>query len=122
YHDGEDTFTECDFRQVCRSYQSEGFIADEARYLGSFSGKKARLVAQRASLLDQSLQGGNLDQEYQFATHDRIRPKEKARDDWADNLIGAQYMELPKHSRTSVQMTIKVLRMDKQGARLRLKA
>jgi phosphoglycerol transferase MdoB-like AlkP superfamily enzyme len=122
YHDGEDTFTECDFRQVCRSYQSEGFIADEARYLGSFSGKKARLVAQRASLLDQSLQGGNLDQEYQFATHDRIRLKEKARDDWADNLIGAQYMELPKHSRTSVQMTIKVLRMDKQGARLRLKA
>jgi hypothetical protein len=31
-------------------------------------------------------------------------------------------MELPKNSRTSVQMTIKVLRMDKKGAQLRLKA
>ena len=122
YHDGKDTFTECDFRQVCRRYQSEGFIADEARYLGSYSGKKARMIAQRASLLDQSLQGGSLGQEYQFATRDRIRLKEKARDDWADNLIGAQYMELPKNSRTSVQMSIKVLRMDKQGAQLRLKA
>ncbi|MDH4566852.1 LTA synthase family protein [Pseudomonas sp. BN414] len=122
YHDGKQTFTECDFRLVCRRYQSEGFIADEARYQGSFSGKKARLVSQRAALLDQSLQGGNLGQEYQFATRERIRLKEKAKDDWADNLIGAQYMELPKDSRTSVQMTIKVVRMDKQGAQLRLKA
>ncbi|MNQ27330.1 phosphoglycerol transferase I [compost metagenome] len=122
YHDGKETFTECDFRQVCRRYRSEGFIADEARYLGSHGGKKARLVSQRAALLDHSLQGGTLGQEYQFATHERIRLKEKAKDDWADNLIGAQYMELPKNSRTTVQMTIKVLRMDRQGAQLRLKA
>ncbi|MDH4609886.1 LTA synthase family protein [Pseudomonas sp. BN102] len=122
YHDGKETFTECDFRQVCRRYRSEGFIADEARYLGSYGGKKARLVSQRAALLDQSLQGGTLGQEYQFATRERIRLKEKAKDDWADNLIGAQYMELPKNSRTSVQMTVKVLRMDRQGAQLRLKA
>lgn len=122
FHDGKDTFTECDFRQVCRRYQSEGFIADEARYLGSYRGKKARLVSQRAALLDQSLMGGNVGQEYQFATRDRIRLKEKAKDDWADNLIGAQYMELPKNSRTSVEMTIKVVRMDRKGAQLRLKA
>jgi phosphoglycerol transferase MdoB-like AlkP superfamily enzyme len=122
YHDGKETFTECDFRQVCRRYRSEGFIADEARYLGGYGGKKARLISQRAALLDQSLQGGTLGQEYQFATRERIRLKEKAKDDWADNLIGAQYMELPKNSRTSVQMTVKVLRMDRQGAQLRLKA
>ncbi|WP_271411459.1 LTA synthase family protein [Pseudomonas sp. Q1-7] len=122
HHDGLDTFTECDFRQVCRRYQSEGFIADEARYLGSYRGKKARLVSQRAALLDQSLLDGNLGQEYQFASRERIRLKEKARDDWADNLIGAQYMELPKNSRTRVQMSIKVVRMDKRGAQLRLKA
>ncbi|WP_375739283.1 LTA synthase family protein [Pseudomonas boanensis] len=122
HHDGKDTFTECDFRQVCRRYQSEGFIADEARYLGSFSGKKARLMAQRGALLDQSLQGGMLGQEYQFATRERIKLKEKSRDDWADNLIGAQYMELPKNSRTHVQLQIRVLRMAREGAQMQLKA
>lgn len=122
YHDGKEQFTECDFRQVCRRYQSDGFIADEARYLGSYGGKQARLVSQRAALLDQSLLGGNPGQEYQFATRERIRLKEKARDDWADNLIGAQYMELPKNSRTRVEMTIKVVQMDRKGAELRLKA
>lgn len=120
-HDGRGTFTECDFQQVCRRYQSEGFIADEARFLGRFSGKQARLVSQRAALLDQSLLGGALGQEYQFATRERIRLKDKARDDWADNLIGAQYMELPKNSRTTVRLGINVLQMDRQGAQLQLK-
>lgn len=34
YHDGQGVFTECDFQQRCRRYASEGFIADQARYLG----------------------------------------------------------------------------------------
>ncbi|MBE0969783.1 sulfatase-like hydrolase/transferase, partial [Escherichia coli] len=38
HHDGKDTFVECDFQQVCRRYRSEGFIADEAEFLGRFSG------------------------------------------------------------------------------------
>ncbi|WP_413770548.1 hypothetical protein, partial [Vibrio vulnificus] len=34
YHDGKDTFTECDFLQNCRYYTSPGFIADRATYGG----------------------------------------------------------------------------------------
>ena len=120
-HDGKGTFTECDFQQVCRRYASEGFIADSARYLGRFSGKQARSIAQRAALLDQSLLGGQIGQQYQFATRERIKLQEKNTDDWADNLIGAQYLELPKGTHTTVTLTIRAVRMDRKGATFVLK-
>ena len=120
-HDGKGTFTECDFQQICRRYASEGFIADQARYLGRVGGKQARLVSERAGLLDQSLSNGQIGQQYQFANNERIRLKAEAKDDWADNLIGAQYLELPQGTRTRVNVTIRAVRMAKQGAKLLLK-
>ncbi len=120
-HDGKGTFTECDFQQICRRYASEGFIANQARYLGRVSGKQARLVSSRAALLDQSLSNGQIGQQYQFASNERISLKAEARDDWADNLIGAQYLELPQGTRTRVNVTIRAVRMAEQGARLLLK-
>jgi phosphoglycerol transferase MdoB-like AlkP superfamily enzyme len=120
-HDGKGTFTECDFQQICRRYASDGFIADQARYLGRVRGKQARLVSERAVLLDQSLSNGQIGQQYQFANNERINLKAAAKDDWADNLIGAQYLELPQGTRTKVTLTIRAVRMAKQGAKLLLK-
>jgi len=120
-HDANGIFTECDFQQRCRRYESAGFLADSARYLGRFSGKQARLMTQRAELLDQSLQGGQLGQHYQFATDERIKLKETPGSDWADNLIGAQYLELPKNTHTKVSLKIRAVRMDSKGAQLQLK-
>lgn len=118
-HDGK-VFTECNFQQVCRRYESSGFIADSAKYLGRVSGRQARLVGQRAALLDQSISGGQLGQRYQFANRERIDLKPESHDDWADNLIGAQYLELPKGTRTRVTLKIDALRLDRHGAQLRL--
>lgn len=120
-HDGNGTLTECDFQQVCRRYASSGFIADSARFLGRVSGKPARLISQRAALLDQSLTGNRAEQHYQFANSQRIKLKATAGDDWADNLVGAQYLTLAKDTQTTVTLKIRALRMDKQGARLQLK-
>jgi phosphoglycerol transferase MdoB-like AlkP superfamily enzyme len=120
-HDGKGTFTECDFQQICRRYASEGFIADQARYLGRDGSKQARLISQRAALLDQSLSNGEIGQQYQFANNERISLKAVAKDDWADNLIGAQYLELPQGTHTKVTLTIRAVRMAKQGAKLLLK-
>jgi phosphoglycerol transferase MdoB-like AlkP superfamily enzyme len=120
-HDGKGTFTECDFQQICRRYASDGFLADQAKYLGRVGGKQARLVADRAALLDQSLSNGQIGQQYQFANNERIKLKALVTDDWADNLIGAQYLELPQGTRTKVNLTIRAVRMDKSGAKLLLK-
>jgi hypothetical protein len=118
-HDGK-VFTECNFQQVCRRYESTGFIAGQPKYLGRVDGRQARLVSQRAALLDQSITGGQIGQRYQFANRQRIDLKVQSRDDWADNLIGAQYLEMPKGTRTRVTLKIEAVRLDRQGASLRL--
>ncbi|MFP3632957.1 hypothetical protein SB776_40825, partial [Burkholderia sp. SIMBA_045] len=41
YHDGQGTFTECDFQQRCRYYASPGFIADSASLQGQYGGLRA---------------------------------------------------------------------------------
>ncbi|WP_079201256.1 LTA synthase family protein [Pseudomonas sp. CC6-YY-74] len=120
-HDGQGTFTECDFQQVCRRYASTGFIADSAAYLGRISGREARLVSQRAALLDQSLRNGQAQLHYQFANRRPIKLKRKVGDDWADSLVGAQYLELPRGTRTTVTLKVRGVGMDSGGATLQLK-
>ena len=120
-HDGKGEFTECNFQQVCRRYASEGFIADSARYLGRFSGQSARLISKRATLLDQSLLSGQLGQHYQFAKRDRVRLKEQISDDWTANLVGAQYLELPQNSQTTVHLKVRALDLGNRSVQLRLK-
>ncbi|OLU23049.1 sulfatase [Pseudomonas sp. PA15(2017)] len=120
-HDGRGTLTECNFQQVCRRYASPGFIAEQAEYLGRVSGKPARQVSLRAELLDRSLSDGQGNQLLQFASNERIRLRATPGDDWADNLIGAQYLELPKGTQTRVTLKINALKMSEAGATLRLK-
>ncbi|OLU32419.1 sulfatase [Pseudomonas sp. PA27(2017)] len=120
-HDGQGTLTECNFQQVCRRYASPGFIAEQAEYLGRVSGKPARQVSLRAELLDRSLSDGQGNQLLQFASNERIRLRATPGDDWADNLIGAQYLELPKGTQTRVTLKINALNMSEAGATLRLK-
>jgi phosphoglycerol transferase MdoB-like AlkP superfamily enzyme len=120
-HDGKGQFTECNFQHVCRRYASDGFIADNARYLGRFSGKQANMIAARATLLDQSLLSGQLGQQYQFAKRDKIKLKESINDDWTANLVGAQYLELPQGSQTTVHLKVRALNLDKKGVQLLLK-
>ena len=120
-HDGQGTLTECNFQQVCRRYASPGFIAEHAEYLGRVSGKPARQVSLRAELLDRSLTDGQGNQVLQFASNERIRLRTTPGDDWADNLIGAQYLELPKGTQTRVTLKINALSMGEAGATLRLK-
>ncbi len=119
-HDGQGHFTECDFQQVCRRYASTGFISEQAPYLGRLSVGQAQLSRQ-AEQLDQSLQVSQLDRQYQFATHEQIALPKKIGDDWADNLIGAQYLELPAGTHTTVNLKIRGLGLGPKGTQFLLK-
>ncbi|WP_434696329.1 LTA synthase family protein [Pseudomonas sp. Z1-14] len=121
YHDGKGTFTECDFQQRCRYYASEGFIADRATYLGQYSGQRARLISARANALDQTLLSSSVNQHYQFGSAEKITLPAQVSNDWTDNLIGAQYLEMPKGTRTRVSLTIRAVEND-HAAYISLKA
>ncbi|NIE78426.1 LTA synthase family protein [Pantoea sp. Ap-967] len=121
YHDGQGVFTECDFQQRCRRYASQGFIADQARYLGPGDNSFGPQLGALAGVLDQSLLQTPLNLRYQFGGPSAIALQARIHDDWADNLIGAQYLEMPEGSRTRVR--VKVRALDPQhAAYIQLKA
>jgi len=121
YHDGQGVLTECDFQQRCRRYASQGFIADQARYLGPADDRTGPQLTALAVALDQSLLHTHLNLRYQFGGPSAIPLQARIRDDWADNLIGAQYLEMPEGSHTRVR--VKVRALDRQHvAYIQLKA
>ncbi|MBC3466531.1 sulfatase-like hydrolase/transferase [Pseudomonas sp. RW10S2] len=109
YHDGRGTFSECDFQQRCRRYASEGFIADQAHFLGRGEAPLGRQITALAGVLDQSLLQTPLNLRYQFGGPSAIPLHKRIRDDWADNLIGAQYLEMPEGSHTRVRVKVRSL-------------
>jgi len=121
YHDGQGVFTECDFQQRCRRYASEGFIADQAKYLGTGDSSLGPQLGALAGVLDQSLLQTPLNLRYQFGGPSAIQLQAKIRDDWADNLIGAQYLEMPEGSRTRVRVKVRALD-PRHAAYIQLKA
>jgi len=121
YHDGQGTLTECDFQQRCRFYTSVGFIAERAALAGQYGGKRARQITARATALDHSLLRTPLNQHYQFGSPTIIPLQAQIKDEWADNLIGAQYLEMPKGSHTRVRLTVRSVD-PQQNAHILLKA
>lgn len=121
YHDGQGTLTECDFQQRCRYYTSPGFIADRATFAGQYGGQRARQITARATALDRTLMPTPLNQHYQFGSPAIIALQSQIKDDWADNLIGAQYLEMPKGSQTRVRLTVRSID-PQQDAYILLKA
>lgn len=121
YHDGQGIFSECDLPRRCRYYQSAGFIAESAIYKGTYSGLPARQIAARADALDLSLLRTPLNHRYQFGSNNIIPLQAQIKDDWADNLIGAQYLEMPKGSHTRVRLTVRSVD-PQQAAYIQLKA
>jgi len=109
YHNGQGTYTECDFQQRCRNYASTGFIADTAKYLGPSSDDVGHQLADLATTLDRSLLQSPLNLRYQFGGTNRIALGKHADNDWTDNLIGAQYLEMPEGSRTRIRLEVRAL-------------
>ena len=121
YHNGQGIFSECDLPRRCRYYQSTGFIAESATYKGTYSGHPARQIAARADALDLSLLRTPFNHRYQFGSNNIIPLQAQIKDDWADNLIGAQYLEMPKGSHTRVRLTVRSVD-PQQAAYIQLKA
>ncbi|MGG5289309.1 LTA synthase family protein [Pseudomonas shirazensis] len=109
YHNGHGTYTECDFQQRCRNYASTGFIANTAKYLGPASDTVGQQLADLAATLDHSLLQNSLNLRYQFGGGGPIALGKQVDNDWTDNLIGAQYLEMPEGSRTRIRLEVRAL-------------
>lgn len=55
-----------------------------------------------------------------FADGEIRQLPEKIGNEWSDNLVGAQYLDFPAHSRVRVAIRVKVLQAAREGVQLRL--
>jgi len=55
-----------------------------------------------------------------FANGEIRRLPERIKSEWADSLVGAQYLDFPAHSEVRVSIKVKVVKAPQEGVRLRL--
>lgn len=73
-----------------------------------------------ASLLDHKITVGLKTHFLQFG-HGEIRPlPEKIKNEWSDNLVGAQYLDFPKNSKVDVDILLKAVTAEPAGIQLKL--
>ncbi|MBA3015506.1 MAG: LTA synthase family protein [Proteobacteria bacterium] len=112
---------ECNFQRVCREYdQGYRFNIPQAPELRRFSDTKAKKQFALVEALNRSVLQPDDEQNFLFANGDIRQLKPTVMNDWTDNLIGAQYLDFGKGTRTSVSLRITAVQTDNQGAALKL--
>lgn len=112
---------ECDIQGVCREYdQGYRFIVPQAQELRRFSDAEAQKQFALVEALNRSILQPEDEQNFLFANGDLRQLKPKVTNDWTDNLIGAQYLDFGKGTRTTVNLRIKAVATDSKGATFRL--
>ncbi len=85
-----------------------------------YDGENTARLFGLATLVDHKLTLGTVSQKLQFG-HGEIRTlPEKIRNEWTDNLVGAQYLAFPENSKVDVDIRLKAIRAGKEGMQLKL--
>jgi len=111
---------ECSVDGVCHVSENAKILAPNRAAAQPDDGQSAGRVFGLASFLDHKLTEGMKTQRLQFG-HGEIRAlPEKIRNEWADNLVGAQYLDFPKDASVDVDIRIKAVTAAPEGIQLKL--
>jgi hypothetical protein len=80
----------------------------------------AMRIFSMAALLDQKLTVGIDTKTLQFGNGEIRALPETVRNEWTDNLVGAQYLNFPKNSRVDVDIRLKAISAENGGVQLKL--
>ena len=110
---------ECSSLGMCRQCQANSLIGT-AECVDNVT-EPYPLLAQKAAWLDASLTRlASNTHTLRFANGERHTIAHAWKDEWMDNLIGAQYLDFPASSRTQVTLRWRALRAPDVGARMKL--
>jgi len=105
---------ECIRDQGCRVTQNAGILGRKAEGRQAEKGTSRRLFAMAAAL-DKNLIKTSPRMVLQFANGETRTLPEEIRNEWIDNLIGAQYLSFPKNSHVYVDIQLKVIMAGPDG-------
>lgn len=110
---------ECSVDGVCQVSQPAGILHPN-RVTAKPDPESSPRIFSLAAVLDNKLTAGMNSQQLEFG-HGEIRQlPEKIRNEWADNLVGAQYLDFPKDSKVEVDIRIKAVTAAPEGVQLKL--
>ena len=111
---------ECSVDGVCHVSENARILAPNRTASRQDGDQSAIRLFGLASLLDHKLTEGMKRQQLEFG-HGEIRNlPNKIRNEWADNLVGAQYLDFPKDSNVAVDIRIKAVTAMPEGIQLKL--
>lgn len=111
---------ECSVDGICHVSGPAGILSPNRATASRDENNSGERLFALAALLDNKLTAGMKTQLLQFG-HGEIRPlPEKIHNEWADNLVGAQYLDFPKNSRVDVDIRLKAVTAGENGIQLKM--
>lgn len=120
WHTADDRRYECADDGRCRVGTARSILGEPPEQLKPLLDTDGDRLLGFTATLDRKLQAGRTTRTMQFASGEVRRLPRKLTSEWADNLIGAQYIDFPANAHIRVNIRYKAVETPKTGIQLKL--
>jgi hypothetical protein len=120
WHTSKDLLYECTPEDGCLVGKAKSLLGNPPEDLAVDKENRGPWLFAAASTMDNKLIAGREKRLLKFASGEIRNLPEKIRDEWADNLVGAQYLDFPANSKVHVSILVKAIQAQANGVQLKL--
>jgi phosphoglycerol transferase MdoB-like AlkP superfamily enzyme len=120
WHTADGFLYECGRDGNCRKMKAQSLIGPRPALFEQDTENSAERLFGLATVLDHKISSGQQKQVLQFASGEIRKLPEKLKNEWTDNLIGAQYLDFPENSRVHVDIRLKAVSAPEDGVQMKL--
>ncbi len=120
WHTADDFLYECGRDGSCRKMKARSIIGPRPETVEPDTENSAGHLFGLAAILDHKVSSQKQKQVLEFAAGEIRKLPEKIKNEWVDNLIGAQYLAFPEKSKVHVDILIKAVTAQKEGIQMKL--
>ena len=120
WHTEDDFLYECGRDGSCRKMRAQSIIGLRPQTFEQDTENSAGRLFGLATLLDHNVSSQKQKQVLHFADGEVRQLPEKIRNEWVDNLVGAQYLDFPEHSKVHVDILLKAETASIEGIQMKL--
>jgi len=120
WHTSGDLLYECTPEDGCLVGRAKSLLGFPPEALAEDRENRAPWLFAAAAALDNKLITGGGGRLLQFADGQIRNLPERMRNEWADNLVGAQYLDFPSNSKVRVSIRVRAIEAQEQGLQLKL--
>lgn len=120
YQMADNRLIECTVLRDCTRYSQASLLGQKGDAETGYSGPEVDQLFGMTSLLDKRVNAGRALQRFEFGHGEKRQLPGVLKSQWADNLVGAQYLDFPEKSSVDVAIRIKALAAGDAGIQLKL--